>query len=395
MEQPEKVKLNFNKPLLTMLEDSQTMHDNFVIDEPDFIVKFPTLAPPFAANWQTAIDAADALPGNDAVLAQIGLLTQELDQEMLQARNQYQSLLLYVKLAYPKDDAVLKMFGQNLYVSARDNQLEMIELLELASAQANVQPYKAALIAKGFTQVEITLLKTIELSLRSKNKAQEAAISKRPFATQTQHKACNAVWAMNVLVNTAAELVYKDDYAKQQQYLLYPDAGGGAPPVTPGITITTDQTIPSAIVIVDIMGTPLATGGEIRITWEPGITESATLIASATIDFTHTYTTPGIKTITVTPVTPGVFSTIEALVIASNKITAASMPNEINNVKTIDASNNNFDAPTVNAMLLWLDNNNITGGTCNLTGGANAAPTGAGITAKNNLTAKGWAVSTN
>lgn len=50
MEQPEKIELNFNKPILVMLEDSQTMHDNFVADEADFAAKFPTMAPPFAAN---------------------------------------------------------------------------------------------------------------------------------------------------------------------------------------------------------------------------------------------------------------------------------------------------------------------------------------------------------
>ena len=395
METPKVVKPNYSKSHMLMLEQSQTMQGHFETDKADF-AHFTQFLDPFAANWQTAIDAADALPDDEAVRDEIKLLTQTVNVAMNAAENAYGTLIIYVKQAYPNDAAILQLFGEDRHRAVQKNQLRMIELMELAAAKANTAPYKAALIAKGFLQADINMLKTIELDLRAKNKAQEGAISNRPFTTQTRQTALNATWNFALQANEAAQAVYKNDFAKQQLYLLYPEnAGGGTPPVTASITITTDQTIPGALVIIDIYGTPLATGGEIRMSWEPGITESDNLLASGIIDFTHTYTTPGIKTMTLTPVTPGVFRTVEALVIASNKATAAFIPPELNNVKTLDASNNNFDAPTVNAMLLWLDNNNITGGTCNITGGTNAAPTGAGITAKNNLIAKGWAVSTN
>ncbi len=56
---------------------------------------------------------------------------------------------------------------------------------------------------------------------------------------------------------------------------------------------------------------------------------------------------------------------------------------------------NSLTETSVNNILIDLDNNDQLNGDCRLDGGTNAAPTGAGITAKNNLIAKGWSVSTN
>ena len=49
----------------------------------------------------------------------------------------------------------------------------------------------------------------------------------------------------------------------------------------------------------------------------------------------------------------------------------------------------------INAILVALDANGLTGGSVYLQGGANAAPTGAGATAKTSLQGKGWTVFTN
>jgi len=58
-------------------------------------------------------------------------------------------------------------------------------------------------------------------------------------------------------------------------------------------------------------------------------------------------------------------------------------------------SNNSLDATSVNDVLQSADASGKLNGNLYLEGGTNAAPTGAGITAKNNLIAKGWTVLTN
>lgn len=54
-----------------------------------------------------------------------------------------------------------------------------------------------------------------------------------------------------------------------------------------------------------------------------------------------------------------------------------------------------LDVASVNALLVALDANGLSGGAVGIAGGTSAAPTGAGITAAANLTGKGWAVATN
>lgn len=78
----------------------------------------------------------------------------------------------------------------------------------------------------------------------------------------------------------------------------------------------------------------------------------------------------------------------------------ASLVNALNlalcpGVKTVDLSGNAHDETAINAMLVALDANGATEGIVNLSGGTNAAPTGAGASAAAALTGKGWTVTTN
>ena len=61
----------------------------------------------------------------------------------------------------------------------------------------------------------------------------------------------------------------------------------------------------------------------------------------------------------------------------------------------IRLENNNMNATNVNQLLIDLDTKGWTGGILNTSGTGNAAPTGAGITARTNLIGKGWTVTTN
>jgi len=50
---------------------------------------------------------------------------------------------------------------------------------------------------------------------------------------------------------------------------------------------------------------------------------------------------------------------------------------------------------SVDNILISIDTAGQSNGTLNMTGGTSATPSGAGITAKNTLIAKGWTVTTN
>ena len=222
MEQQESIKKNYTKKDIDMIEQSGVMLRHFITYKTNFIAKFIYLEDPFAANWQAAIDVVDTIPTNFRVMAEIGVLTQEVQREVRTARKHYQTLVLYLRMIYAESVGVVEAFGQSNYKAARYNPLKMLELLELAGSLANEAPYKQALISKGFKQADINKIKTIEQALRAKNKAQEAAKNSRVMATQTRYAALNAVWDFMVTVNAAAQLVFMNDYAKRHQFRLYP-----------------------------------------------------------------------------------------------------------------------------------------------------------------------------
>lgn len=77
---------------------------------------------------------------------------------------------------------------------------------------------------------------------------------------------------------------------------------------------------------------------------------------------------------------------------SSNDLTTLTVPASIT---TLDASDNDLTVDAVNALLVALDSAGLENGTVDLSGGTNAAPTGAGATAKANLITKGWTATTN
>lgn len=229
MERPEKVERKFHKPDTEMLEQAEVMQANFTTDQPDFTDQFPDMDTPFETDFETAITTADALPDDEAVVDDQQLETQDVEELMETARTLVQILFLIVSRAFPKDAAILDVFGKKRYEKARKNQLKMIELLEVAYKAATNPLYNAAIIAKGFSATQIAQLNTLENDLQEENKTQEVAKSGRPVKTQTRVQALNVVWDFMVLISDASKVIYKDNYAKRKQYLLYPSQGSDSP----------------------------------------------------------------------------------------------------------------------------------------------------------------------
>lgn len=84
------------------------------------------------------------------------------------------------------------------------------------------------------------------------------------------------------------------------------------------------------------------------------------------------------------------------LIIGTNNITTLINPSAIStNILILFAQSNKIPASQVNAVLIALDAGGVSNGTIQISGQTPAAPpSGAGITAKNNLISKGWTVLT-
>lgn len=220
----------YNMEDLDMLELAQVFHGNFLIDQAAFVAAFPILDDPFAANFQTAIDAADAIPSGAEVDSLIAIVTEELNAKMPLARAALQKLFTYADLTW-NSSAKTNSFGKNRYEKARNSQVRIKELLELAHRQAEVVANKAALIASGYLQVDIDALETLMHEIDTLNSQQELELSNRGTQTEVRVTAMNAVWEFMRQINKTSKVVFVDSPAKLDLYLLYPTSSSSLPKV--------------------------------------------------------------------------------------------------------------------------------------------------------------------
>ncbi|MBI4945767.1 MAG: hypothetical protein HY840_05125 [Bacteroidetes bacterium] len=167
------------------------------------------------------------------------------------------------------------------------------------------------------------------------------------------------------------------------------------PPATGIISITSDQSSISGMPLeIVISGNLSASGGTILATWESGVSNSANLTAGGTIVFQHVYPATGIKNITVTEVTAGVFGTISALQMPNVKAASITLGADLSSVTTFNFYGNNLSVSNVNDLLSQINAYGTSGGMLNISGGTMPVPDPA-FPALIALRSRGWMVTTN
>jgi hypothetical protein len=220
MKHPEELKRLFTKPDEEVLQQSDVQLISFQENKELFVARFPQLADPFADEWATATSTArEFIPDFEAVNEQANE-TQILETTMEQGRSLFQTVILYVQLAFPNDSAVLRLFGQPQYDSARNSQLKLPVLLRSTYKQASKEEYKPALLAKGLKEEEIGMLNGLAEAIVAQDVAQQKAKKDRSQAASVRIKTMNAVWEKMATVCQCAKLVFQNDAAKYNLFLL-------------------------------------------------------------------------------------------------------------------------------------------------------------------------------
>jgi hypothetical protein len=248
MIEPLKAMREFRKNDNLMIEQSQTMHGNFVEDISIFQAKAPYLTSEYAAEWQTDINTANTVISDTYLVDQLQVVTQDLMKIQDDARNHFQSLMFYVKRVFHDNKAIQNLFGLDKYRLVRNNTNRFIDLLQQAYRTCTNQKYQELIVIEGFSAENIEYLNTLAIDLHQKNIEQEDIKNQRPVSTQERIVLLNKSWKRMVEVNEASKIVFMDNYAKLQQYLLYPETGGNKAPM--GIGALTG-------VISDESGNPL------------------------------------------------------------------------------------------------------------------------------------------
>jgi len=230
MKRPEEVNRNFTKSDDEVLQQSDVKLGSFEVNKGKFIERFPQLADPFAEEWCDAISNARRILPDYASVANQSKETDALNTLIEKGANLYQTLLLYVRLAFPNDAMVLRIFGQHQYDAARKSQLKLPILLTTGYTQASKPEYISALMGKGMKRLEIDALKIMAESIINQGKMQEKAIKDRTLDKNERVTALNLVWAKMALVCQCAKLVFQNDSTRYNQFLLSNEANPSEKP---------------------------------------------------------------------------------------------------------------------------------------------------------------------
>jgi hypothetical protein len=218
---PNEEGLVFTLAVDEMLQLNTLMLGNFADDKADFTAKVTDLADPFLDNWQTDTNNLGTIEMDDDYIDTQLLMTQAIDELMVAGRDQLQSIFFYAERAYPGNKAKLGYFGKDRYDTARRNPLKLHDLMLKCSEAVVEADYKDDLFAKGLAQSDIDVMKDTASKLKVKYDKRDKYMSGRKIATEKRNLVLNKIWKSMSDVSEASKLVYKNDYAKFQQYLRY------------------------------------------------------------------------------------------------------------------------------------------------------------------------------
>jgi hypothetical protein len=206
---------------------AQVFHGNLTDQLADFQAKFPWIDAPYLLSFNSDIATSKSFQIDQSVQNSLRVITEDINASVAEGMRGLDGLDIYARLAFPDSRAKQRVFGQDTWDKARDDQEKMISALTLANSFADAAPYKAALLAKGMTQGDIDNLATVAANIELKNTLQEKAKSGRPVTTEDRIQVNNIVWKRMQTISICSELVWRDDYARRIQYLLYPHTTQG------------------------------------------------------------------------------------------------------------------------------------------------------------------------
>jgi len=223
MKHPENVERDYKKSDEEMLQQSDLKLTSFLKNKSSFVARFPHLADPFATEWANAITIAQNFIPDNASAKERTSESDALEILMDEGRNLFQMLMLYTQLAFPNHTIALRAMGQSQYESSSKSYLKLPNLLRNAHTEASKPEYKAALMDKGMTELEINMLKTIADQIVNQELALDNAKEDGSLYANERIIAMNNVWAKTALVCYCAKLVFAKDATRSALFLLSED----------------------------------------------------------------------------------------------------------------------------------------------------------------------------
>jgi hypothetical protein len=203
----------------TMLEKASVMHSAFESSLVDFTAYTTIFDQIFADDWMAEIMLALQTPTAEQVDDMGSTLTQAVLEKMADCRKAYRGISFFVREAFENQLGIQNEFGFDDYKDARNKQVTMIYFMQRLHKTA--EKYETQLLAAGCPQSRIDELQTLADELFAANVEQEAFLDSRLDATAARITILNSVWKQMTRVSEAGKVIYSDNYAEYQKYVIY------------------------------------------------------------------------------------------------------------------------------------------------------------------------------
>lgn len=220
--EPVEIIRNFRGSDVFMTQTARVIHGLFFSDLSAFTAFDATMDGPYAAAFLAEVEAAETVVADTAVIDQQVIMTEEVQAAMDEGRKKYTEVKYFVQKSFSSSPGTQNEFGLNDYEKARKSSAQMVQFLFEMHAACN--KYGATLIDNGYSQLKIDEILTLRDDLLAKNYSQKLFKKQRPKLTEDRIIVLSACYNTMMNVMAAAQIVYQDDYAKQQQFVYQPSA---------------------------------------------------------------------------------------------------------------------------------------------------------------------------
>jgi len=205
-------------PDADMIQASRVMHGLFVEDKVAFTNFDNGFADPFAENWLIKIEAGNDVVQDSLYLSSQIELTKHVELKMNECRDYFQMIKYFIEKAFPDRKEIWAQFGFNDYEKARTSETKMIQFFGVLHKTAI--EFSAQLIAAGFGQEKIDKIESLQTELIDADYKQEMSKKKRPVITQERIEKLNECYSIMQKVSKAGKIIFANNHAKYDQYLL-------------------------------------------------------------------------------------------------------------------------------------------------------------------------------
>jgi len=218
MTRPNQIDRNFAISDSEMIVASGVYRTLFIEDKADFIQFDASFADPYADSWGAAITLAETISQDAELIDQMAQLTAIVNAKMKEAQDYYHKAKYYMEKAFPNNAPIQNEFGRNDYDKARNSTPKLVTFMQALSTA--ITKYETQLLAAGCTQEFMDEAENVLDDLRSAENNQEVFKKTRPVETQARLQSMNSCWNYSKDVCRAGKIIYSNNAAKYNQYIL-------------------------------------------------------------------------------------------------------------------------------------------------------------------------------